>query len=99
MALIFNRVRPSGEYVMIRYGDVYVSFTFMLYGIGVNPGPYTRSGYGNGSAFMWQQKVKINQVIERWIGGRVGTLGTADNRFYDSSIDDKLGGTKQMLGS
>ena len=100
MGLIFTRTRPSGDYILYRYGNLYVTFQFVLYLGGDTPtGFRTRSGYGSGGAFVWQPKIEINQVIQRWVGGKTGTLGSGDNRFYDSSLDEKLGGERQLLGA
>ena len=98
MAYQFNRVRPSGDYVLFRYGSVYVVFNFLLYQNGLPIGQYTRSGYGSGGAYVWQRKIKKTQTIQRWVGGKKYSFSGDEYKFYDPTLDEKLGGDVQTLG-
>lgn len=51
-----------------------------------------------GDLYLWQRIFSNTQVITK-IRKKKGNMSNADNRFYDDTLDEILGGVKQTLGA
>lgn len=49
-----------------------------------------------GTAFLVRNVITTNRVINRFVGGGNGIID--ESKFYDDTLDDKLGGEYQRLG-
>jgi len=105
MALNFTAQRPRPPVTFERIGDVLASGYFVVGGWNYSTVPPTWSEVAIritneviAKTFLARPHVTVDKTQTVRIGGGGGVQATNMNKFYDSSLDDKLGGEMERLG-